>query len=196
MASAEQKKSYAIIKNFKGLNTKANRTAIDKEEFSWIENAMPIGSGNIRIVASQNTVNLSSNSAPIVTSANVSSLYSANLNLTDYIVAFEADGRAEYVSLTSTGAGNATGNVAVSGTFSNAGVTLAQYKNQYAVIGDPAKGLFAWDGTTLNPVGSVGSIGITNPGAGYTEAPNVVIGAPPSGGVQATAVATLSLIHI
>jgi len=192
MASAEQKKSYAIIKNFKGLNTKANRTAIDKEEFSWIENAMPIGSGNIRIVASQNTVNLSSNAAPIVTSANVSSLYSANLNLTDYIVAFEADGRAEYVSLTSTGAGNATGSIASSGTFSNAGVTLAQYKNQYAVIGDPAKGLFAWDGTTLNPVGSVGSIGITNPGAGYTEAPNVVIGAPPSGGVQATAVATVT----
>jgi hypothetical protein len=51
MASAEQKKSYAIIKAFKGLNTKANRMAIDKEEFSWIENAMPIGSGNIRIVA-------------------------------------------------------------------------------------------------------------------------------------------------
>jgi hypothetical protein len=192
MASAEQKKSYAIIKNFKGLNTKANRTAIDKEEFSWIENAMPIGSGNIRIVASQNTVNLSSNSAPIVTSANVSSLYSANLNLTDYVVAFEADGRAEYVSLTSTGAGNATGSIASSGTFSNAGVTLAQYKNQYAVIGDPTKGLFAWDGTTLNPVGSVGSIGITNPGSGYTEAPNVVIDAAPTGGVNATAVATIT----
>jgi hypothetical protein len=47
MAAAEQKKSYAVIKNFKGLNTKANRTAIDEEEFSWIENAQPIGFGNI-----------------------------------------------------------------------------------------------------------------------------------------------------
>jgi len=43
MASAEQKKSYQVIKAFKGLNTKANRTAIDKDEFSWLENAMPVG---------------------------------------------------------------------------------------------------------------------------------------------------------
>ena len=68
MAAAEQKKSYAIIKAFKGLNTKANRTAIDKEEFSWLENAQPIGSGNIRITASQNNLTFASNSsANIVT---------------------------------------------------------------------------------------------------------------------------------
>jgi hypothetical protein len=193
MAAAEQKKSYAIIKAFKGLNTKANRTAIDKEEFSWLENAQPIGSGNIRITASQNNLTYASNSsANIVTNANVSSFYSTNINLTDYLIAFEADGRAEYVSITSTGLGNTTGNIAVSGTFSNSGVTYAQYKNQYAIIGDPNNGLFAWDGTTNNPIGSVGSIGITNGGTGYTEAPNVVIQAAPTGGVNATAVATVT----
>jgi len=198
MAAAEQKKSYAIIKAFKGLNTKANRTAIEKEEFSWLENAQPIGSGNIKIVAAQNNLTFASNSsANIVTSANVASFYSTNINLTDYLLAFENDGRAEYVSIIGSGAnvgqGNTAGNVAVTGTFSNAGVTYCQYKNQYAVIGDPKKGLFAWDATHLNPVGSVGSIGITVPGAGYTEAPNVVIDAPTSGyGVQATAVATVT----
>ena len=193
MAAAEQKKSYAIIKAFKGLNTKANRTAIDKEEFSWLENAQPIGSGNIRITASQNNLTFASNSsANIVTNANVSSFYSTNINLTDYLIAFEADGRAEYVSITSTGAGNVSGNIAVAGTFSNSGVTYAQYKNQYAIIGDPNNGLFAWDGTTNNPIGSVGSIGITNGGTGYTEAPNVVIQAAPTGGVNATAVATVT----
>jgi hypothetical protein len=191
MASAEQKKSYAIIKAFKGLNTKANRTAIEKEEFSWLENAMPVGSGNIRIVSSQSNVTYASNSSNnIVTSANVTSLYSANINLTDYLVAFEDDGRAEYVSLVaSTGSGNTTGNVATTGTFSNSGVTGAQYKNQYFIIGDPSKGVFAWDGTNTNKIGSVGSIGVTNGGSGYTEAPNVVIAAAPSGGVNATAVA-------
>jgi len=193
MAAAEQKKSYAIIKAFKGLNTKANRTAIDKEEFSWLENAQPIGSGNIRITASQNNLTFASNSsANIVTNANVSSFYSTNINLTDYLLAFENDGRGEYVSITSSGSGNTAGNIATTGTFSNAGVTYCQYKNQYAVIGDPQKGLFAWDATTLNPVGSVGTIGITNPGVGYTEAPNVVIDAAPSGGVNATAVATVT----
>jgi hypothetical protein len=194
MAAAEQKKSYAIIKAFKGLNTKANRTAIDKEEFSWLENAMPIGSGNIRIVASQSNVTYASNSSNnIVTSANVTSLYSANINLTDYLVAFEDDGRAEYVSLVAlTGSGNTAGNVATTGTFSNSGVTGAQYKNQYFIIGDPSKGLFAWDGTNTNKIGSVGSIGITNGGTGYTEPPSVKIDAAPSGGVNATAVAFIS----
>jgi len=48
MAAAEQKKSYAIVKQFKGLDTKANRTAIEDTEFSWLENAMPIGYGNLK----------------------------------------------------------------------------------------------------------------------------------------------------
>ena len=48
MAAAEQKKSYQVIKQFKGLNTKANRTAIEEDEFSWIENAQPIGYANIK----------------------------------------------------------------------------------------------------------------------------------------------------
>ena len=68
MAAAEQKKSYAVVKAFKGLNTKANRTAIDTEEFAWIENAMPIGSGNIKIIPAQSTVKDSGNVA--VTFAN------------------------------------------------------------------------------------------------------------------------------
>lgn len=50
MAQTEQRKSYHVTKDFKGLNTKANRTAIDQNEFAWLENAMPIGFGNLRIV--------------------------------------------------------------------------------------------------------------------------------------------------
>ena len=93
MAAAEQKKSYAVIKNFKGLNTKANRTAIDKEEFSWIENAMPIGYGNIKIVKAQTTLaNLSANST-------VTTLENANINGSDYLLSFEANGQGEYVNL-------------------------------------------------------------------------------------------------
>ena len=91
-----------------------------------------------------------------------------------------------------TGSGNTSGNIATTGTFSTSGVTGAQYKNQYFIIGDPNKGLFAWDGTNVNKIGSVGLIGITNGGSGYTETPNVVIDAAPSGGVNATAVAFIS----
>ena len=188
MAAAEQKKSYAIVKQFAGLNTKANRTAIKDEEFAWIENAMPIGFGNIKIVPSQSAVRDSGNAA--VSFANVVTyLSSANINVEDYILAFEDNGGAEYFDL----ATSTQGNVAVAGTFSNTGVSIAQYKNERVMIGDPSKGLFTWDGNSVVSIGGVGLIGITNPGSNYTTAPNVVISAPnQSNGIQATAVATIT----
>ena len=188
MAAAEQKKSYAVIKNFKGLNTKANRTAIDEEEFSWIENAMPIGFGNIKIVQAQSTVKDSGNAA--VSFGNVvSTLESCNLGLSDYILAFEANGRGEYFKIDSA----TKGNVAITGTFSSANVSTAQWKNEFVFIGDPDKGLFTWNGTDLLSIGSVGSVGITNKGSGYTSAPAVTISAPnQTNGVQATATATIT----
>jgi hypothetical protein len=188
MAAAEQKKSYAVIKNFKGLNTKANRTAIDEEEFSWIENAQPIGFGNIKIVQAQSAV-LDSGGNAVVFANSTTALESANINVSDFLLSFEDNGRAEYFNLTN----STKGNVAVTGTFSSANVSTAQFKNERIIIGDPNKGLFNWDGTNLVSMGSVGSIGITNPGEGYLAAPSVVIGAPnDTGGVQATAEATIS----
>lgn len=188
MAAAEQKKSYAVIKNFKGLNTKANRTAIDKEEFAWIENAMPIGYGNIKIVPHQKTVVDSGNTA--VAWANTTTyLTSGNINVSDYILSFQDNGAAQYFNLSTL----TKGNVAVAGTFSNTGVSTAQYKNERVIIGDPDKGLFSWDGVDLISIGSVGLIGITNPGSGYTTAPTVTISAPnQSNGVQATAEASIT----
>ena len=188
MASAEQKKSYAVIKNFKGLNTKANRTAIDEEEFYWIENAMPIGFGNIKIVQSPTNVTTSGNAA--VTFGNVvTSLSNCNLGLSDYLLAFEANGRGEYFKIDA----GTKGNVAITGTFSSANVSIAQWKNELVFIGDPDKGLYTWNGTDLLAVGGVGSVGITNKGSGYTSAPAVTISAPnQSNGVQATAVASIT----
>jgi hypothetical protein len=188
MAAAEQKKSYAVIKQFKGLNTKANRTAIDEDEFSWIENAMPIGFGNIKIVSAQTNVVDSGNTA--VTFGNVvTTLTSCNLGLSDYILAFEANGRGEYFKIDAA----TKGNVAITGTFSSANVSTAQWKNEFVFIGDPDKGLYTWNGTDLLAVGGVGSVGITNRGSGYTSAPAVTISAPnQTNGVQATATATIT----
>ena len=186
MASAEQKKSYAVIKQFKGLDTKANRTAIDKDEFYWIENAMPIGAGNMRIIPTSSNVSNAGNS--VVFTSNVTALYSANIN-DDYVVAFESDGSAQGYDLQ----GNAMVTIASSGTLSNANVSAAQYQNTDLFIGDPDKGLFDWNGTSLIPVGSVGLIAITNPGINYTSAPSVTISTPNNAnGVQATAVASIT----
>lgn len=40
------------IEKFRGINTQASRPAINDEEFSWLENMMPIGDGNMRSMAS------------------------------------------------------------------------------------------------------------------------------------------------
>lgn len=188
MAAAEQKKSYAVIKQFLGINTKANRTAIDEKEFAWIENAMPIGFGNIKIVPAQEAVVDSGNTA--VSFANTTThITSANINLDDYIMVFDDAGGAQYFDLTT----DTKGNVAPVSTFSGGDINTAQYKNELVIIGDPSKGLYTWNGSSLVTANAVGYIGITNPGAGYTQAPVVTISAPnEANGVQALAEATIS----
>ena len=186
--SAEQSKRYQVTKDFKGMDTKANRTAIGADEFSYIENAMPIGFGNMRVVPAEDTV------ANVTFSGNVVSLFSASINLanvnTDVIVAMLDNGAAQYVNLT---AGNTLGNIANASTFSNSGVQVTQWKNERVLFIDPNNGYKTWNGTNLTSVGSVLSVTITSGGSGYTSAPNVTISAPDeANGVQATAVATLT----
>ena len=188
MAAAEQKKSYQVVKQFKGLNTKANRTAIEEDEFSWIENAQPVGYANIKIVPTYSQVSNSSNVAVTWTNT-VSQLASVNIGLNDYIIAFLTDGSAQYFNIQTA----VTGNVAVAGTFSNAGISYSQWYNDRMLILDPSKGLSSWDGNNVISIGSVGVVAITNNGSGYTTAPTVTISAPnQTGGVQANATASLT----
>jgi hypothetical protein len=182
MAAAEQKKSYDVVKQFKGVNTKANRTAIGDEEFYWLENAMPIGYGNLKVTPNYNSLG-------ITFSRTVTNFFSANLGVKDYLLAFEDDGSAEYVDLDT----NIKATVAPAGTFTNTGgINISQWKNERVLIADPVKGYSTWDGKDLISVGAVGNIGIVSGGSGYTSAPAVVISAPnQANGVQATAAVTI-----
>ena len=183
MAAAEQKKSYEIVKNFRGVNTKANRTAIGDDEFFWLENAMPVGYANLKITPTYDNV------GSITFSNTVVNFFSANIGLDDYLIAFEDNGSCEYVNLTT----NVKGTLASAGTFSTSSMNISQWKNERVLISDPAKGYFTWDGTNLVSIGSVGSIGLVSKGSGYTSAPAVIISAPnQTGGIQATAAATIS----
>lgn len=186
-ASPEQKKNYSVIKAFKSINTKANRTAIGEDEFAWIENIHPIGYGNLKVVPYAANVTVTSGGPNWANT--VDSFTSINLNNVDYLLAFKEDGSAQYYNITTT----VMGNIAAAGTFSLAGVRAKQWKNDRVMIADPDKGLFSWDGANLVSIGSVGQIGITNPGSGYTSAPAIIISAPnETGGVQAQAVASVS----
>jgi len=183
MASAEQKKSYQVVKQFKGVNTKANRTAIEEDEFSWLENAMPVGYANLKITPTYTNTG-------VTFSHTVIAMFAVNLNLNDYLLAFESDGSCEYVNIGSL----SKGNVAPAGTFSTTGnINVSQWKNTEALILDPYKGYFTWDETNLISVGSVSVIGLTNQGSDYSSAPLVTISAPNNAnGIQATGVATIT----
>ena len=186
--SPEQKKSYQVIKQFTTVNTKANRTAIQETEFSWLENAMPIGYSNLKITGQRSAITDNASNA-VVFSANVTYLSSVNIGLNDYVVAFKDDGSAQGFNLQSkqlVTIGNA-------GKFSNAGIAVSQWKNQDMLIIDPNKGYYVWDGNNTIFVGSVGQIALISGGSAYTAAPSVVISAPnDANGIQATAVATIS----
>jgi hypothetical protein len=188
MASAEQKKSYEVFKNFRGINTKANRTAIGDDEFYWLENAMPIGYANLKTTPTYDNVGS-------ITFANtVVNFFSANIGITDYLLAFQSDGSCEYVNLTT----NVKGTLAAAGTFTTTGgINVSQWKNDRVLIIDPVKGYYTWNAVNLISVGSIASIGIVNQGTGYTSAPAVVISSPnQTNGIQATAVATISNANV
>jgi hypothetical protein len=186
-ASPEQKKNYQVVKAFKGMNTRPNRTALDNEEFAWLENAQPIGFGNLKIAPTYSTIQASGSN--VAWANTVSSIYSCNINNVDYVVAFQANGGAEYLRLDT----NVKGTLAFANTFSATGVRMKQWKSERAMISDPSKGFFTWDTTNLISVGSVGSVGITNTGSGYTTPPTVTVSVPnQTNGIQATVVASIS----
>ena len=178
MAAVEQKKQYAVVKDFKGVNTKNNRTVIENGEFGWLENAMPVGFGNLRIIEGNQVVNASA------WSANVTYMGSVNINNNEYVLGFQDDGSAQYVNLTS----GTKGNIAAAGTFSNSDVMITQWKNERALIIDPNNGYKTWDGTDLHDIGAVNLVTVTAGGSGYTAAnTSVSFGTPnQANGVQAT----------
>jgi len=188
MAAAEQKKSYQVVKQFRGLNTKANRTAISEDEFYWIENAQPIGYANLKIIPNSSPT-LDSGANAVVFANTVTYFSSVNIGVNDYVVAFQEDGSAQYFNVTT----NAKGNIAAASTFSSSGINVTQWNNERMLILDPTKGYSTWDGNNVVTIGSVGLIGIVNGGSGYTSAPSVTISGPDqTGGVQANATAIIT----
>lgn len=182
MAAAEQKKSYAVVKDFKGVNTKNNRTVIGDGEFGWLENVQPVGFGNLR------TIEAASQLANVTFANNVSSLHSVNISNTEYVIAFEQNGGAEFVNLST----QTIGTIASAGVFSSAGVQVTQWKNERLLIIDPNNGYKTWDGTNLTKIGSINSVVLGNGGSGYSSAPTVTISAPSGlGGITAEAEAIL-----
>lgn len=157
------------------MNTQATRYAIGEDEFSWLENAMPIGSSNLKVVPGPSAILVT------LTGETINYWLCCNINSTDYMFCFCNSGAAYQINLNT----YSSTKFATSGTFSSSGVAIDQWKNERIVIIDPVKGYFTWDGTSLCGNGGVTAFTLTNTGSGYTSSPTVSFYG--GGGVSATA---------
>jgi hypothetical protein len=129
------------FKDFAGVNTQSNRQAIDQNQFAYLENAMPIGHGNLAVVPAQSPslATISPDSATYTTIANIAGV--------DYWFAITSSGAGYQINLTSF----AVTKFAPAATFSGT-AAIAQWKNERILIID-ANGYHSWDGTTLASLG-------------------------------------------
>lgn len=166
----ENQPRASLIEDWGSLNTKAQRPAIQPNEFSWVENWMPIGHGNLRTLYDKGTnVYTPGGGHTIILH------FPYNLGIVSYVAVFLSDGSAVQVRKSD----GATTTIGVAGTFWTTNGDLPacrQYESKYLLIGSTktANSYWVWDGTVLYGSGTVApQITITNGGRSYTSAPTV-----------------------
>jgi len=160
----EDKKEHKVFRDFGGINTQANRQGIADQQFSWIENVMPIGFANAKVVPAQ-TSTLQTHVATGYY------YYAYNINNVAYIFVATTGGAAYQILASSP---YTVTTIATAGTFSGSTTQIAQWKNERILIIDSA-GYKTWDGSTLTTISNtVLSISINQAGTGFTGRPTVV----------------------
>ena len=138
--SGESTRRTVQVRDFKGMNATDARTAIDDTEFAWLENAMPIGKGKIKILPSQGV--------PIYTDASVgiANLFGVVFKNVPQLVVIRNDGSVKAVDL----AGNVTAVANAASVTSSVDVSL--WQGNVLLFEDPTKGYLSWDGTTFTVI--------------------------------------------
>lgn len=172
-ASAQGSKQDFVVKDFAGVNTQASRTAIQENEFAWLENLMPIGYANIKCVPHQGAIR-----ATLAAMANYQKY--VNVNNTDYEVYFTTNGAGYAVNL----ATFAITTIAPASTFSGA-TACAQWENSVVLI-ISSNGYWSWDPVNglislTAPVTATGTISgttltVTGSSGGFISNGSVVTG--------------------
>ena len=162
------------FRDFGGINTQANRENIGDDEFSWLENVMPIGDGNMPALY-----------GPVDTGVSLSGatcyfMGESNIGNVDYMFMFCTDGSAFQINLTS----YAVVKFANAGTFNGTRTRFSQWANDRILIIDSG-GYYSWDTVTLVNLGAgfaiTASITLTvmtvTATAGYLAAGDAITGA-------------------
>lgn len=131
-----------VFRDFGGINTQAKRQALKENEFSWLENVMPVGHGNLVILGAR------SPSLAVVGSGVCYYMKDYNIDNVNYMFMATDTGHAYQVLLESPYTVTEITDT-VSPELETFGIRIAQWKNERILIGDPTTGLWDWDGSTL-----------------------------------------------
>jgi hypothetical protein len=125
-----------IFREFKGVNTKADRTAIPPDTFYDLQNLMPIGHANLHSVP-----NLS-----FLDGFGVNVIYRAqyaNINSIDYLICFATNGNVYAYDIN----GSATSQINGANTLSGSATKIDQFKNSVILFAD-STGYYSWNGAS------------------------------------------------
>lgn len=163
--------AVVTLDDFGTLNTKAQRPAIEPNEFSWIENWFPIGKGNMRTMYAEGSTLYTATGGKTI-------IYKQpfNFGAVSYIAVFLSDGSAIQVRV-SDGAVTTIGEAGIFYNGSNLPVAC-QYQSKYLIIGGSVttNGYWVWDGVSLYGSGTLApEITILRGGSGYSSAPTITV---------------------
>lgn len=156
---------------FAGLANAASRMAIPDQKFSWIENLVKIGDGNLRAVRDNGA---SIYSAP--GGKQIVNHFFYNIGTVEYAVVFLNDGTAYQVNIATQAVATISSTVT---TFYKSGFQLtgcSQWAAQYLLLANniSKNSYWVWDGSLLYTAGGVSpQITVTDGGIGYTSVPLV-----------------------
>lgn len=165
-----------VLEEFGSLDTKVERPAVGDNNFSWIENFMPIATGRARTLYAE--------ASTLYTSASIIYIYSYVIGGVAYWAVFRSDGTATQVAViggftTTMGSGFYTGGQALP--------ACAQWQSKYLLI-ISQNGYWAWNGTLLFSAGGLApDVTITNAGSDYTGTPTIAFYGGSGSGASATA---------
>jgi hypothetical protein len=149
-AQVSNAKLIPPLRQFGGINTRDARTAIKDNEFSFLENVMPIGDGNLKVVPG---VGATEASIPGAATTIIYARY-FTINGGDFSFIATADGRLFQLAHASNTL------TLISGATVFTTPTIDQWKSERIVIIDPTRGYYDWNGTTLTLI-SAGVTGTT-----------------------------------
>lgn len=181
-----------VMAKWGSLNTQVDRAAIPEDDFSHLENFIPIAPGDLRALYAEGSTVYTTAPRTII------SMFPYNFGATAYVALFLDDGSA--VQIKASDGSSVT--IGTAGTFYSGGAIPAcsQYQSKYLIIGSDvsANAYWVWDGTALFGAGGIApQVTLTSGGNNYSSPPTITAyGGSGSGATFSSTVANNQVVSV